>query len=103
MTNEIVVQWIRENAEALALALPVELCPDHEDGGEFSWGQNGHPWKSGHHQILAVCIPWMKTNDEMIRCVEESENESFGLCVRPLGHLGLHIDAYQRSWLSKRT
>lgn len=98
MSNEIVAQWIRERAAELAPLIPVELCPSHEDGDETSWGQDGHPWASGPHQILTICIPWMQNCDEMIRCLHESQNGFFGLCVRPIAHPGHHFDSAGRTW-----
>ncbi len=52
-----IADWVRENADTIAELIPVKLCADHEDGGETCWGQDGHLWKGGHHQILAICHP----------------------------------------------
>lgn len=49
--------WIEEHADVISEFVPVELCPAHEGGGETCWGQDGHVWRNGHHQILTVCHP----------------------------------------------
>lgn len=49
--------WVNIHFVEVAEMIPIHTCPSHEDGMETCWGQDGHLWKSGHHQIMTLCFP----------------------------------------------